>query len=82
MQERQLLEVIGLDNCHQCRGEPFEAAICSLEAKGDLQKFKSSGRADLTVAVEQPSDQQEEKTHEHSSLELPVDFCREDVSKV
>ena len=77
------MEVLGDENTHTYREPPFEAAICSLEAEAQkLKKFKSSSRADLTVDVEQSLEHESEKKKEHSSLELPVDFSKEDVSKV
>ena len=81
-QDRELLDVIGMDNCHKCRGPPFEAAVYSLEAhEKDFIKFRANSKTELIVEVEDSSEQQENK-QEHSSLELPVDFSREDVARV
>ena len=83
LQEKELLDVIGLDCCHKCREEPFEAAVYSLEAEGQvLEKFRADSKAELTVEVEDSSKDQQEKKQEHSSLELPDDFSKEDVTRV
>ena len=68
--------MIGPENLHTCRQPPFEAAIYSLEAKGDVQNFRSNCKAELTVEVE-TSHEHQEKKKEHSSVELPVDFSKE-----
>ena len=66
-----------MDNCHTCRGEPFEAAVYSLEAKGEeLKKFRANSKATLTVDVEEAAEPH------NSTVEIPVDFTKEDVSKV
>ena len=71
------MDVIELDSCHKCRDPPFEAAIYSLEAKGEvLEKFRSDVNAELTVELEE-----EDKT-ERSSVSLPVDFSKKDVARV
>ena len=75
--------MIGLDCCHKCREEPFEAAVYSLEAEGEvLDKFRANTKSELTVEVADSSKDQQEKKREHSSLELPVDFSKEDVTRV
>ena len=77
LQEKGLLDVIELDSCHQCRGPPFEAAIYSLEAKGEvLEKLRADVNAELTVELE------EQGETERSFMALPVDFTKEDVARV
>ena len=69
--------MLKLEYGHKCRSVPVEAAIYSLEAKGEeLVKFRAFAMADLTVDLE------DEKKQEQSSLELPVNFSKEDVVKV
>ena len=69
--------MIELDYCHQCREPPFEAAIYSLEAEGQvLEKFRADVNAELTVELK------ESKKMERSTVALPVDFSREDVARV
>ena len=81
-QEKELLDVINLEYGHRCRAEPVEAAIYSLEAKGEnLEKFRAIATAEVTVELEENTEQQEKK-YEYSSMELPVDFSKEDVAKV
>ena len=71
------MDVLELDYCHKCRGPPFEAAIYSLEAEGEvLEKFRADANAELTVELE------EQEVTERSSLALPVDFTKEDVARV
>ena len=71
------MDVLELDYCHKCRGPPFEAAIYSLEAEGEvLEKFRADANAELMVELEE-----QDKT-ERSSLALPVDFTKEDVARV
>ena len=76
--------MIGPENTHTCRNPPFEAAIYSLKAEGEkLDKFRAISKAELTVEVEESTEQQEKpKKEEHCSLELPVNFSQEDVAKV
>ena len=77
LQKKSLLDVIELDSCHQCREPPFEAAVYSLEAEGEiLEKFRADVKAELTVELE------EQEETERSSLALPVDFTKEDVTRV
>ena len=77
LKKKALLDVIELDYCHKCRDPPFEAAIYSLEAKGEVfEKFRADVTAELTVELEE-----QDKT-ERSSLALPVDFTKEDVARV
>ena len=72
------MDVLELDYCHKCRGPPFEAAIYSLEAEGEvLEKFRADVNAELTVELEE-----QDKTEEHSFMALPVDFTKEDVARV
>ena len=72
-----------LDNCHRCRAEPFEATIYSLEATNKaLEKFKANFQAELTIEPDEASAQQSKKKTESSSLELPLNFSREDAVKV
>ena len=76
-QEKALLDVLELDNCHKCRGPPFEAAIYNLEAEGEvLEKFRADVKAELTVEVE------EQEETERSFMALTVDFTKEDVARV
>ena len=71
------MNVLELDYCHKCRGPPFEAAIYSLEAEGEvLDKFRADANAELTVELE------EQEETERSSLALPLDFTKEDVARV
>ena len=75
--------MIGDENLHRCREPPFEAAVYNLKTEGEKPgKFRANSKAELTVEVEDSSDQQQEKQIEHSSLELPVDFSEEDVAIV
>ena len=77
------MDVIELDSCHKCRDPPFEAAIYSLEAEGEvLEKFRANVNAVLTVEIEGSSEDQQETVKEHSYLVLPVDFSKEDVARV
>ena len=72
-----------MDYCHKCRGPPFEAAIYSLEAEGEvLEKFRADVNTVLTVEIEESSNDQQETVKEHSYLALPVDFSKEDVARV
>ena len=69
--------MLELDYCHKCREPPFEAAIYSLEAEGEvLEKFRADVNAELTVELE------ENQKMERSTVALPVDFSREDVARV
>ena len=71
--------MINLEYGHRCRADPVEAAVYSLEAKGeDLKWFRSIATTEVTVDLEQNEDQRQE----HSFQEFPVDFSREDVAKV
>ena len=73
--------MINLEYGHRCRTDPVEAAIYSLKAKGkELKWFGANATAEVTVDLE--TEDQENKQQESSSLELPVDFSREDVAKV
>ena len=54
-----------------------EAAIYSFEGKGDIQRFRANSKADLTVEIEQETEKKE-----NCSLELPVDFSKEEFSTV
>ena len=77
LQEMDFLDVVGLDNFHLCRGDPFEAAVYSLEATGEgVKRFKANSQAALSVETGEASE-----LHT-SSLELPVDFTKTDVEKV
>ena len=77
MKEKRLLDILELDYCHKCRGPPFEAAIYSLEAEGEvLEKFRADVNAELTVELE------EQEERERSFMALPVDFTKEDVARV
>ena len=72
--------MIGPENTH--RDPPFEAADYNLKAEGKkLEKFRANSKTELTVVVEDSSEQ-ENKKEEHSILELPVDFSKDDVSGV
>ena len=75
--------MIGDENLHRCRDPPCEAAVYNLKTEGKKPaKFRANSKAELTVEVGESSDPQQEKKIEHSSLELPVDFSEEDVSRV
>ena len=72
--------MIGDENLHTCREPPCEAAVYNLKTEGEKNgKFRANSKAELTVEV---GDKQQEKKIERSSLELPVDFSEEDVSRV
>ena len=74
--------MINLEYGHRCRAAPVETAIYSLEAKGEeLKKIRAFAAAELNVDLDESTAQKEKKS-EHSSLELPVDFIKEDVAKV
>ena len=78
----QLSEVFGDENTHRCREAPFEAAIYNLKAKGEkFEKFKSNSKIEMTVEAEMTASKQEKKK-ECSTLELPVDFSKDDVTRV
>ena len=73
--------MINLEYGHRCRAKPVEAAIYSLKAKGEEhERFRAFATAEVTVELE--TKDQQEKKNEISTLELPVDFSREDVAKV
>ena len=73
--EKELDAVFGAENTHRCRIHPHEAAIYSLEAEGKkLEMFRSISRAELTVDVEEKK--------EDFSVEIPINFSKEDVAKV
>ena len=75
--------MIGLENTHKCREPPFEAAIYSLKAEGEnREKFKANSTAVLNIQIEGATDQHLQKKIEHCSLELPVDFSKDDVTRV
>ena len=83
LQERELLDVINVEYGHRCRAEPIEAAIYSLDAKGDgFEKFRAIATAHLTVEIDETSAKQQEKKKDYFSLELPVNFSKEKVVKV
>ena len=74
--------MIGSGNIHRCRVQPFEATIYNFEAEGEkFETFKAVSNVCLTLEVEETSEEQRTKT-EHSSLEIPVNFTREDVAAV
>ena len=74
-QEEKLDAIIGEENTHRCRIHPREAAIYSLRGEGKhLDRFRSISRAELTVEVEEKK--------EDSSVEIPVNFSKEDLAKV
>ena len=67
--------MIGSGNIHRCRARPFEASVYSLEAKSEkLKTLKANSKTELTLEVD--------KKIESSSLEIPVNFTREDVAAV
>ena len=73
---------MGDENTHRCREPPFEAAIYNLKAEGQrVEMFQSNSKMEMTIELEGTVEEQEKK-QEHCSLELPVSFSREDVSKV
>ena len=67
--------MIDPDNTHVCSGDATEAGCYCLEAEG---------KAELDIDVEEDESSEEElKTKpEHSVVELPVNFCKEDLVKV
>ena len=73
-----------LENGHRCRApltEATEATIYSLEAAGKVpEKFRSNFYAEFVLDTEagETSDYQDEQP----SLEIPVDFTREDTARV
>ena len=72
---KDLDAVIGPENTHRCTIHPHEAAIYSLRAKGKkIKRFKSISKAELTVEVEEKK--------KDISVEIPVNFSKEDVAKV
>ena len=72
----ELLDVIGSGNIHRCREiQPYEATTYSLQAD-NLEKFSAISKTELTIAVEGISQEQ------FSSLELPVSFSKESVTRV
>ena len=74
-QEEKLDAIIGEENTHRCRIHLHEAAIYSLRAEGkNLDRFRSVSKAALTVEVDEKK--------EDSSVEIPVNFSKEDVAKV
>ena len=74
--------MINLEYGHRCRADPVEAAIYSLEAAGDyIDKFRANTMADLTVEVEEATEEKKQKKQERSFVELPLDFTK-DLSKV
>ena len=73
---------MGDENTHRCREPPFEAAIYNFKAEGQkLQMFQSNSKMEMTIHLEETAEE-EEKKQEHCTLELPVNFSQEDVSKV
>ena len=75
--------MVRLDNCHRCRAEPFEATIFSLEATDKtLERFKANFDAELTIELDETTAQQSQEKPESSSLELRLNFSREDAVKV
>ena len=75
--------MVCLDNCHRCRAEPFEATIYSFEAPGKaLEIFKANFEAELTIEPDETAAQQSKEKPEISSLELRLNFSREDAVKV
>ena len=82
-QEKDLLDVINLEYRHRCRAEPVEAAIYSLEAKGEeLEMFRANASAELTVELGEATRQQTQRKQKHTSLELPLYFTKEYLGKV
>ena len=73
--------MINLEYGHRCRADPVEAAVYSLQSKGvTVEKFRANASTEVTVELEKTTEQ--EKQHGYSSMELPVDFSKEDVAKV
>ena len=61
----------------------MEAAIYSLQAKGiELDKFRANALAELTVELQETTEEQNQRKLKHTSLELPVDFTKEYFEKV
>ena len=81
----KLSDVMGDGNAHKCRGPPFEATVYNMTCKGKkTENFRANSKTELILVFDQSTDQhqQKNKTEEHCSLELPVDFSKEDVAKV
>ena len=75
--------MVRLDNCHRCRAEPFEATIYNLEAIDKVVEiFKANFEAELTIEPDETTAQQSQEKPESSSLELRLNFSREDAVKV
>ena len=75
--------MVRLDNCHRCRSDPFEATIYSLESTDkELERFKANFETELTIEPDETAAQQSQLTLECSSLELRLNFSREDAVKV
>ena len=70
-----------LENGHRCRAPLTEATIYSLEAAGKVpEKFRSNFYAEFILDNDtgETSDCQKEQP----SLEIPVDFTREDTARI
>ena len=83
-QRRNFTDVANLENGHRCRAPPVEATIYGLKATGNVwEKFKSNFDARLISDPDpgETSFKQNERSKE-PSLQIPVDFTREDVAKV
>ena len=83
-QKRNLIDIANLENGHRCRALPVEATIYSLKATGNVwEPFKSNFHARLISDPDagETSSNQNEKSIQ-PSLQIPVDFTREDVARV
>ena len=77
------MDIINLECGHRCRAQPVEASAYSLEASDRVpERFRADAAADLTVEVEETVGQEQEKKTERSSMELTVDFSKQDVAEV
>ena len=75
--------MINLEYGHRCSTHPVEAAVYGLEAKGEeLEMFRANASAELTVELEGPAEEQDQRKQKHTSLELPLYFTKEYLANV
>ena len=76
--------MIGPGNVHRCGGDPIEAGSYCLQAEGPMiERFRANGKAELNVDVEEESSEEQQNTKtEHSVVELPVYFSKNDLVRV
>ena len=75
-QTKDILDVVNLVCGHQCRvDEPVEATIYALEANvEELSKFRAIAKVNLSLEVEVPVQQSQQRKTKDYLLEIPVDF--------